>query len=136
LLTCQSNLTTSLVKIIIRSDNLAEVTKWVSDVQAASAVLRRRQKDVEETTHADFEVLAEMWTTTDGFALQEGLLALLKKSAEGIIAKAYQPCVLDNEQDCLKIVTDAAQTDRADVLCHYLGLAVKNRPPYSTADLR
>lgn len=86
--------------------------------------------------YADFEILPNIWTNIEGLALQKGLLALLKKAAEGVAATAYQSCAFDDEQECLKVVKDAAQTDRAEVLCRYLSLVVNHKPPYSPSLLR
>jgi hypothetical protein len=112
------------------------MTKWVSDVQGASTILRKRRKTLEDLTDADFEVLPNIWANLDGFALQEGLLTLLKKAAEGIAANAYQAYAFDDERECLKVVNDAAQTDRAELLCRYLTLVVDHRPLYSASKLR
>ena len=72
----------------------------------------------------------------DGFALQEGLLILLRKAAEGIAAKAYRSLELEDEHECLSVLKEAAQTDRAHLLCRYLALVVEKRPHYSPSALR
>lgn len=88
-------------------------------------------------TNADFKILpVDVWTDLDRDALQVGLLALLEKAAEGIAAKTYQTYMADDERECLRVVQEAAQTDRAHLLCRYLTLVVDQRPPHSLSDVR
>ena len=126
----------SLVKMIVHAHDMAEATKWISDVQGASNRLRSRQKTLVDMMNAEFKILPNIWTNLDGFALQEGLLLLLRKAAEGIAAKAYRSLELEDEHECLSVLKEAAQTDRAHLLCWYLALVVEKRPHYSPSALR
>lgn len=122
--------------MIVEVQDMGETMKWVGDVQAASMRLRQRQKNLDDMRKAEFNILPNIWTNMDGFALQEGLLILLRKAAEGIAKKAYRSLEFESEHECLKVVKEAAQTDCARLLCHYLTLVVEKRPPYLPSELR
>ena len=124
------------MNMVVHIHDMSETMKWISDVQGASSILRKRQKTLYDMANAEFKILPNIWTNMDGFALQEGLLVLLRKAAEGIAAKAYRSLELEDEHECLSVLKEAAQTDRARLLCRYLALVVDHRPPYSPSALR